>query len=574
MLSVVLSISLSRPVQTVLFPKLKKNLPSKAELEKKKKVAIIKSVPFIMNILNPPAAPHQVEHDSDQEGEQRGYIRATDYSLPYTSQWSRLHHDDCDLLRQLNCNFLSTPEVPPTLLSLKQHAQALCVLLLKLVPSLSASEVDAVNSDEPLASKAAKNDAFDWLADLRTPYFNNDPDHQKPLNTLINEVCGHSDAHGTEYHCPLAETKPPRGKGDAVRPFANHHGLIMHANACLERLDHEFSSEGGLIGLLPTDDTSDTQEKQDARNCLLGQWLVFTQHLVGRMHELELAYGNALDALSGEAVVPLQHLSAAGPDGRSTGRPVAYPQDRWLLVNAGDDVFEHVHNLLDQQEALAEEKERVWRRNGVSGERLWVGEPDGDAHARGLVPINLTTRYYRLAGQGPRSRSTLFLLPAWDHHPAVEHTRNLETNPTVVSALQPKFPQRATELERRYERRIARTAELERSNLGFRVNAAGSLAQLTSLRADLDRERAANRALEASVGRDGRTLAADVARLKAELEGAKADIARYEEGKQVRLADVQSLQERLAQREETLVQRDRDIASLKAQLGKAEKMAE
>lgn len=504
---------------------------------------------------------HQFEHDFDEEGEQRGYIKATDYSLPYTSQWSRMHHDECGLLRQLNCNFISTPEVPPTLLSLKQHAQALCVLLLKLVPTLEPSVVDAANYGDQLALRAAQNDAFDWLNDLQTPYANDDPDHKKPLNSLINEVKGRSDVFGTEYHCPLTETKP-RGLGEPVKPFANHHNLIMHTNACLERLDHEFSSEGGLMGLLPTDHDSEKTDREDARNTLLGQWLGFTQHLVGRMHELEIAYGNALDALAGEAVVPLQHLSTLGPDGRS-GREIAYPQDRWLLVNAGDDVFEHIHSILDRQEALVEEKEKIWKAKGVSGERQWQEERGGKTYARGIIPVNLTTRYYRLAGQG---RNTLFVLPAWDHRPAVQQTKTLESNPTVVSALQPKFPVRVTELEKRYNRRIEEAAELESQNirLGSTVNTAH--AQIRSLEADLERERAANRALESAVGSDGRALAAQVTELRLELEATKDDLANEQMGKEARLGDVRALQHSITQYMADLADCDKEIAGLKAKL--------
>src|SRR5690606_30922169 len=125
------------------------------------------------------------------------------------------------------------------------------------------------------------------------------------------------------YHCPLAEIRP-RGNGngngnengsgaDKQQPYANHHNLVMHANACLERLDHELSSTGGLMSLLPpargaataaTDGSGGSDDLAAARASLLGQWLHFTQSLVGRMHELERAYANALDALAGEAVVP------------------------------------------------------------------------------------------------------------------------------------------------------------------------------------------------------------------------------------------------------------------------------
>lgn len=507
---------------------------------------------------------HQLDHDSDEEAEQPGYIKATDYSLPYTSQWSRLHSDEAEtnLLRQVNCNFLSTPEVAPTLLSLKQHAHALCVLILKLVPTLKSGEVDADNSDDPLALKSAMNSAFDWLNDLQKPYENDDPDHQKPLHSLMNEVRGRSDTFGTEYHCPMSQTKP-RGVGEAVKPFASLHNLIMHANDCLERLDHEFSSDGGLMGMLPTDEDYDTSDRKDARNCLLGQWLVFTQHLVGRMHELEIAYGNSLDALNGEAVVPLQHLSTLGPDARS-GREIAYPQDRWLLVNAGDDVFDHIHSIMDRQEALVQAKEKVWRRNGAAGEAQWMDERGGKSYARGIIPVNIMTRFYRLAGQG---RSTLFVLPAWDHHPAVEQTKTLEKNPTVVSALQPKFPVRATELEKRYKEAVEHAEEVERRSIKLGANLAKIHAQVSTLTADLEREKAANRVLEGAVGQSSRALAAEVAQLKVDLEKAKRELALEEENKKSRQRDNQYLTDGVALNSKELAEADKVIASLRSKLG-------
>lgn len=429
---------------------------------------------------------HLAEHEDDDDAGQRGYVKGTDYALPYFSQWSRLHEGEVDdgLLRHVNCGYLSTHGVPPTLLALKQHAQALCILIHALTPTLKSGEIaggdpraraekedeEEEADEDPLAFRYQLNDAFDFLNDLTVPYTNDDPNHHKPLMALVNEVRGRHEAHGTTYHCPLAETKP-REKGEKQRPYANHHSLIMHANACLERLDHEFSSTGGLLSLLPIpsspssegDDDDDNPDLANARNSLLGQWLLFTQHLVGRMHDLERSYGNALDALAGEAAIPAQHLSQLGPDARSTGRAIAYPQDRWILVNAGDDVFSYVHQILDKQEAIVQAKEKIWRRNGAAGEYIWTHERGGRDYARGIVPVNLVTRYYRLAGRG--RNSPLFVLPAWEHHPGVQHTREIEGQPTVVACAQAKFPSRATELEKRFQERINRAQRVEMEQL-------------------------------------------------------------------------------------------------------------
>ncbi|KAK4125912.1 hypothetical protein N657DRAFT_662292 [Parathielavia appendiculata] len=389
---------------------------------------------------------HLADHEDDEHAGQRGYIRATDFALPYVSR---------DLLRHVNCGYLSTCGVPPTLLALKQRAQSLWL------------------------GKYELNDAFDFLDDLTVPYTNDDLSHHKPLVALVNEARGRHEALGTTYHCSLAEHKP-REKGEKQKLYANHHNLIMHANACLERLDHEFSSTGGLMSLLPaptptppilttttttsTTTTSTTTPQNEpnansdldnARNSLLGQWLHFTQSLVARMHHLEHAYGNALDALAGEAAVPHQHLSSLGPDARSTGREISFPQDRWVLVNAGDDVFSYVHQVLDKQEAVVQARERVFRRNGTVGDRVWVSSdnPGEGEYARGVVAVNI----------GPNS--TLFVLPAWERHPGVAYTRQVELRPTVVALVQPRFPAPVSELEKRFMARINAAQKTEMENL-------------------------------------------------------------------------------------------------------------
>lgn len=77
------------------------------------------------------------------------------------------------------------------------------------------------------------------------------------------------------------------------KPYSTHHNLLMHASECLEVLGHEYSATGGIMSLLPTDTTADTVNLRAARNSLVGQWLLFTQHLVARMHELETSYGQS-----------------------------------------------------------------------------------------------------------------------------------------------------------------------------------------------------------------------------------------------------------------------------------------
>ncbi|KAK4460951.1 hypothetical protein QBC42DRAFT_306747 [Cladorrhinum samala] len=411
---------------------------------------------------------HLAEHEDDQYAGQRGYIKGTDFSLPYYSSWSRRHDRRVQkqLLRTLNCSYLSTHGVAPTLLALKQHAQSLCILIHALVPTLQAGEIADGNpnkdedggnwksnyggADDELTFKYEMNDAFDFLTDLTKPYANDDPSHHKPLTGLLNEVRARDETVGNVYHCPLSGSKP-REKHEPQKPYANHHALIMHANECLERLDHEFSSTGGLLSILPTEgeheqSAKDQQQELDyARSSLLGQWLLYTQHLVARMHDLERSYANALDALAGEAVIPLQARAAAGPG--ANGRPVIFPQDRFVLANAGDDVFDHIHRVLDKSEATMRAKEEIWRNNGVVGSQIWQSERGGASFQRGIVAVNISTRYYRLAGHG---HNTIFVVPAWDSHPGVEQTKLVEDQPTIVASIQPTFPKRVTELEKQF----------------------------------------------------------------------------------------------------------------------------
>ena len=190
-----------------------------------------------------PVPSHLAEHENDENAGQTGYIKATDFSLPYASNWSRLHNPEINqgLLRHMNCSFLSTPGRPPTLLSLKQHAQSLCILIQALNPTLHSNEIltddptatvaaadkklAAAAAADPLTLKYRRNDAFDFLTDLSTPYTNDDPNHHKPLAGLMNEVRGRHEGYGTDYHCPLIGQSKPRGADPLGRRRGRIHGL-------------------------------------------------------------------------------------------------------------------------------------------------------------------------------------------------------------------------------------------------------------------------------------------------------------------------------------------------------------
>ncbi|KAK1988486.1 hypothetical protein LZ30DRAFT_699187 [Colletotrichum cereale] len=395
-----------------------------------------------------------------------GQIDETSYAAAYQSRFTEeiLHPDgsrgsgdasaaggDIHLLRHVNCGYLSTHGHAPTLLALKQHAQALTVLIAKLAPTTQYAEID--NGDNPrgrVKKSFRDNEAFDWLNDLGHTYQNDDEWHHKPLTDLMNQIQHQSDTQGVAHHCPLQSFAGDKDRRTKPRPYASHSALARHANECLEILDHEFSTTGGLMSLLPTDAETDAEEMGAVRNSLLGQWLLFNQHLVARMHDLELSYANALDVTAGEAVVPMQMVSKTGPDAAS-GRELAFPQDKWVLANAGDDVFDHLSRALDREEAQIEQKRAIWAANGTYGERMWEERRGGDLYARGLVFYDVKTRFYRLQGKG---RSTIFILPAHGVHPAVQQTRKLEVTPTVVSVVAPSWPARVSEWEGKYKDKL------------------------------------------------------------------------------------------------------------------------
>ncbi|RMJ10001.1 hypothetical protein CDV36_010394 [Fusarium kuroshium] len=423
------------------------------------------------------------EDSSDEERHEQErpvhplHIPANNYAIAYKSTWTlpnsgMLEPEDIALLQHVNCSYLSSGR-PPTLLALKQHAQCLVNLIRKLAPTLSGCAVDILGDDQD-EDGSFKDQAFDWLACLDKPYENDDVSHHEPLWALANTVKEQSEMNGITHHCPLTrvpDTGSTAKQGATRRPYMTHHDLVMHANECLEILDHEYSSTGGLMSLLPIGAEGDTDDDRvhftadelaGARNTLLGQWLLHHQHLVGRMHELEISYANALDLLAGEADVPLQLMSRNGVDGISGGREVAYPQDKFVLVNIGDDITNYIHRMIDVAEAQIEQKEKIWRASGVSGERMWMEERGGKVYARGIVPVDIMTRFYRIKGKG--HKSPLFVIPAAEQHPGVQHTRRIEERPTIVSVVTPTWPQRVSEWETKQKAKLDQASKMDVQN--------------------------------------------------------------------------------------------------------------
>jgi hypothetical protein len=265
------------------------------------------------------------------------------------------------------------------------------------------------------------------------------PHSATPAYEMIRDICPLRDAWQTPHNSPANQVS---------LPYAKHQALIKHSNDILELLDHEYSAKGGVLSILPPKEQEEDRKK--AETTLLGQLILHMQCLVIRCHDLERLYANATDAMASEAVIPAQTLSALGPDGRK-GRELVYPQDRFVLVNAGEDVFSFLSQAFDKKDIADEEVMKLNLRNGVSGEALWR-KRGGKEYSRGITAIDVVTRYYRIRGSEKDGQAikTIFIIPAHAEHPGVKVTREMEKQPTVVSVVKPAWPERQSILEMKH----------------------------------------------------------------------------------------------------------------------------
>ncbi|CAK7222556.1 hypothetical protein SBRCBS47491_004903 [Sporothrix bragantina] len=444
-------------------------------------------------------------------------------SLSYLVAMLSPHGDDSEAMEVILARTTKAKENTTKVSSSQRHKTGVSAA----AATASGSDPD---TDGPLqrlvavTHYAATDNPFDWL-DLSRPYTKDtDPEHHRPLLDLVNEVQKHHDVLGTTYHCPLT-THTPRNGGrytredddvnededdvglgedgsDKQRPYTSHHNLLMHANMCLERLDHEYAGTGGLISLLPTISSSldniasSTREQGEstelamARNTLVGQWLAFTQQLVGRMHELEATHANAVHFLCGE--VELAPTLARSDHDSSTG-PTPCP-GRWVLTNAGDDVWTAVHDKLDEVTAsdAALFKERL--AQGVVGERSTVTAT--------LPYVDFTTRFYRASADSTRGPISVCLAGAPSIYEADITSTETSAASTVAANqaaidITPKVPlMPASALEKRYNRRLEEAGRLARDNTRLAQRLFKRTQVLSSLRREHARVLALNAALE------------------------------------------------------------------------------
>jgi hypothetical protein len=354
-------------------------------------------------------------------------IKATEFAGQYRSTLSSLEFPFGriqSLLKHVNCSYLSPPNYnAPTLLNLKQHAQALTILIRQFGVSTKSGQVNHGEFNE--------HEIYDWLNDLDKVYENDEEDHNTRLSAVVNQLADGLkpnpelvDERDSINICPLHQTRVP---GQDKLPYANLQALIVHANEILERLDHEHSYTGGILGILPDDDElGDDFMKEIAEKSVLGQWLTFTRALVMKVHELERGFANALEVLAGEAIVPRELLSDVGTIGRKGDR-IAYPQDRFVLAGIRDHDWKWLTGELDQKAAN---------------------------QSLEFVSLDIPTRYYRAPGQ-----RTIFVVP--DFADKMKVLKQIEERPTVVQVVKPTWPERASVWERKHKEEMNRLSILE-----------------------------------------------------------------------------------------------------------------
>ena len=323
-----------------------------------------------------------------------------------------------DLIRfsHLNCSYFSHASgTAPTLTQLKRHAQCLANLICTL---------DVLDNEVGL-------DPFDYLDDLHAPYLNNDSSHCKPLTAVTNLITTHQDqAKGTTrptHRCPLT------GDGPSDEPAE----YVEHVNDMFEVLENMYSEKGGILSLVPEEHMPGRAEMEET---IFGQWLLFTCRLVKQVASLEREVARQQAILAGEATIPHQ-LDSRGR--LIEGKPLLFPQDRYVLANVSEELYDLLDKLLGQQESM--DKRRNPRRAAASSSRGTSATPvrvenqeSGSATSKLLMPIthiDVSSRIFRIG-----EYKTLFIVPAFELNPNTHLTREHETEPDTLIKSLPRPP--------------------------------------------------------------------------------------------------------------------------------------
>jgi len=111
------------------------------------------------------------------------YLNSTPFAPKYHSIFTLTPpaNELLHLFQHVNCSYLSTPGVAPSLLQLKQHAQSLTILIKNLTVSTSGGVIDNANipavsdtqssNQEEVEVEFRDGETYDWLNDLTKPYW-------------------------------------------------------------------------------------------------------------------------------------------------------------------------------------------------------------------------------------------------------------------------------------------------------------------------------------------------------------------------------------------------------------------
>ncbi|MCJ1466361.1 hypothetical protein MMC07_004980 [Pseudocyphellaria aurata] len=396
----------------------------------------------------------EIEQESDQRFSQPGPSRprgrskpgaSTDHPVIPSNGFAPAY--DCPLLARLsaarplprpvsehfahvNCFHLTRPHTraPATLVELKQHAQAVCLLLSVLQPSADKKAWPNV------AANPAFPPQFDFLTDLNDPYpgqhaesLRRKPGHHKPLAGLTNTLeSDHGGLHNIE-RCTKAE-------------------LISYANKLLTRLDHLYRSTGGILSIPPPPSPPETADEfhrhadSSPHDSILAQWLYYTRALTLRLASLEREIAALREVMGHEALVANvrgKQARARTANGYGGGeRELVFPQDRYVLAGLSDGLWARLHEELtvqENQDRNERNEAREERKQGRGVQRRgWgdfgVSEGADDDETKVVTWIETTSRLYRIRGH-----ETIFVIPGFGLHPGAPAVHRVERTPLVQS---------------------------------------------------------------------------------------------------------------------------------------------
>lgn len=333
----------------------------------------------------------------------------------------------------VNCFHLTRPHTraPATLIELKQHAQAVCLLLSILQPSADKKAWPNVAANPPFPHQ------FDFLSDLNDPYpgkhtesLRLKPVHNKPLVGLTNTLqSDHGGLHNIEK-C----TKPE---------------LVSYTNMLLTRLDHLYRSTGGILSIPPprpppetADETDESHRDADygQTDSILAQWLDYTRVLTVRLASLERETAAMREVMGHEAFVANvrgKQARARTSNGDGGGeRELVFPQDRYVLAGLSDGLWARLHEELSVQEGQDWDERNEAREEREHGRgvqrRGWEDFGASEAadydETKVVTWIETTSRLYRIRGH-----ETIFVIPGFGLHPGAPAVHRVERTPLVQS---------------------------------------------------------------------------------------------------------------------------------------------